>query len=427
MKIERRRLENGLRVFFVHIPSARTLCAVFIVRAGWRYERQGIDVGVAHFLEHESFRGTSRRPTPWDISCEIEGVGGSSNAVTGPENIRYWVYAPARHGELAVDIVSDMVTNPLLEEEGIEIERGSIKEEQKGLLISPDSLLSEIFLPGLLFGDNPLGWVGIGTEEEIDKIDRDLMISYMNDLFTAPNSAVICVGKIQDADRLLEIIGNSFGSFPAYPPRRRKNRYRDNQTDMRLGLVERKIEQTLLGISFKLSPVRNRYALEILSTILGRGMSSRLFLNIRDRLGLAYAIHSNLSMYPDIAILSVLAGLDRAKWKDGLKAIVEELRLIREENIGEEEIDKAKEMMIAEIEFSLERPDMLALRLASSWSLSRKIQNPELVAKFIRSVTAADVTLVAGELFKAYKINCAVIGASLDEEEEVREILSAIS
>ena len=427
MKIETRRLENGLHVFLVHIPSARTVCTVFRVRAGWRYERKGFDVGVAHFLEHENFRGTPRRPTSRDISIEIESGGGRSNAFTNPESICYFVHMPTRHAELSVDIVSDMIMNPLFEEEVIELERGAVKEEYKGVLANPESFLSDILLSPLVFGDNPLGWVGTGTDEEIARIDRNVLCSYMEDLFTGPNSVVVCAGNIQDTNRIFEIIAKGFGRLPSHSPRRRRKIFIDDQVNLRLRIVEKEIEHALVGITFKQSSARNRYALGILETILGQGMSSRLFLNVRDNLGLTYDIYTDLGIHPDVVTLSIFAGFDLLKWKDGLKAIIEELRSLRQKIVSEDELAKAKEMMVGDIEFALEQPSGLALGLSESWSLYGKVRSFDHIEKAIRAVSASRVASVAERLFRADKLNCVVLGASPSEEEEARAILSALN
>lgn len=427
MKIETRRLENGLSVFLVHIPSARTVCTVFVVYAGWGYEIPGVNVGVSHFGEHMGFKGTTRRPTARDIAYEIEGVGGEGNAVTNIESIRYFVYMPARHSELAIDIVSDLVLNPRLRVKDIELEKTPIKEEYAGVLDNPEAVLSGVFLNKLLFGDHPLGWIGTGTKEDIEKIDRDLIISYMKDFFTGPNSAVICAGNIGDPERLFEVISGYFGGLPSSPPHRQRKLFKDDQTDLRVQLVEKDLEQTLVGVAVKDILIHDRYALVVLDTILGRGMGSRLFLNIRDRLGLVYDVYSDLDVHADVAVFSVFAGLDPAEWKKGLKAIIDELKLIREKGVNEEELLRAKEMLLADIEIALERPDRLALGLAESWSVNGKIIDFFDIERFIKAVSASDIASLTDRLFRAEKLNCVVLGASPSEEEEARAILNALN
>lgn len=422
MSIMRYVTENGLTVFLAPMRGAKTITGLFVVRAGWKYERED-EIEVAHFHEHMGFKGTQRRPTAFHISSEIERVGGSANAFTGEETIAYFIKAPARHHEMVLDVLADIVLNPILDPEEIEREKGPVKEEWNMYRASPFAKLKMIIVPKLLFGGHSLAH--IPTDNDIDRVNRETLLAYMEDLFVGPNSAVVCAGRIPKPAVFLAELARHFAALPSYSPRRQAPVFRDRQRAPRIQLVNQDMDQILVTLAVKCPPIHypRREALNVLSVILGGGMSSRLFLEIRERRGLAYGIQSDLDLQRDIGILSVSAGLNVKKWKEGVRLIMEELNRLRTVEVADEELSRAKEIIIAREEMSSETSDAVAGKIARNWALLGEPEDAATDPARIKAVRAEDIQRVAAEIFRNDRLNLAVLGPVASNERALRSIV----
>lgn len=424
MKIISRRLSNGLTVALMPLEGATTITGVFVVRAGWRYETSGI-AGVAHFLEHMAFKGTTRRPTPFHIASELDGMGAVYNAFTNEEAILFYIKAPSRHSAKVCDILSDIVCHPLLLPEEIERERGPIHQEYAMHYVEPVLRLCSIELPNLMFGDHPAGWFGIGNDEEIDRVNQDMLRAYLKDLFVGLNGAVTFAGKITDYSALMKKVSSFFGALPFSGERKVKLPYVETQTEPQVRIIGPEMKQTLVAIGIKCPSYSYEYrnALHVLHVILGGGgFSSRLFREIRERRGLAYEIHTSLDLQQDLGIFEVFAGFSFDRWMEGVKVIMEQMRLIRDALVINEELARAKEMIRSQSEMSLEQSDHLARDIGAHWAFTGRIEDPMKMVRDIQRVTPQDVQHAAREVLRNDRLSLVVLGAKQDEKGTIRDI-----
>jgi predicted Zn-dependent peptidase len=378
-----------------------------MLSVGSRFEEDRIG-GASHFVEHLFFKGTRRRPTAKDIAEAIEGVGGVMNASTDKELTVYWTRVPADRLELAVDVLFDIVSDSQLTPEDIERERMVILEELKMYLDQPQdyvhSLLEEIMWPG-----HPLGRDIIGTVESVSSTTRDDLLSYIGGHYCLPNLVVGLAGAFDD-DRALQMVDsrlvlpedrNGSGYLPA--PRALD---RPGLLLHRKGTEQAHICLGTRALSY-LDP--DRYALDLLNTILGEGMSSRLFLEIREKRGLAYDVHSYSSKHSDAGYFAVYLGVDPKKAEQALDAVLVELRRIAEQQVPETELTKVREFTKGRLRLGLESTNSLASWLCQQELLTSEVKTVDEVVALYEAVTVEDLQKVARRVLQQ-PMQLAVIG-----------------
>jgi len=408
-------LKSGLRVLFFSMPRLESATVMVGVGAGSRYETRQIN-GLAHFLEHMAFKGTKKRPTTEKIASEIEAVGGVFNAFTDKEFTGYWVKLPVKHLPLACDILSDMLTNSLLKQEEIERERGVIIEE---INMREDVPMTKVAVEfeRLLYGDNPMGWDIAGEKETVAKIRREDFLEYMRRLYFAKNMVVAVAGgvKLTELTELTKIIENYFGSLQKVS----KNITKPisvgsgaGQNKPRIKLIFKKTEQAhfCLGVPGYSLKDKRRWAAGVLTAILGGGMSSRLFLEIRERRGLAYYVGSEAEFYTDSGYVVSRAGVKIEKINEAIKVTLGEMEKLVAKKISQKEIAKAKEMLKGHLILSLEDSQNVAQRGATQLILEGKVRTPAQALAEIDKVTTEDVQRVAREIFRPPKLNLTIVG-----------------
>jgi len=396
---------NRLRYLAIPLPT-QSVTVMVMIGAGSRYEKRG-ENGISHFLEHMAFKGTKKRLTAREIAEAIEGIGGEFNAYTSKDHTVYWVKAAKEHGELLVDILSDMVLHSRFVSEEIEREKGVIIEEINMYEDTPMRKIGTEF-EMLLYGDTPLGWDIAGTKEIIRSINRENFLSYTNRLYKPSNAAVVVAGG---ADSLQEKTEAYFRLWKEGKTDSFK-KLTVHQKKPAVKLVSKKTEQThiVLGVhTFNRNDPR-RYILSVLSIILGGGMSSRLFHEVRERRGLAYYIRSDINRYEDCGNIAFQAGVESGKMKEAVKVIRNELEKIASENITSSELKRAKEFVKGHLILSLEDSHEVAELYGASLLLEGRIRTPEEILKGITRVTADQVRTVAREIFSSGTYNLAVIG-----------------
>jgi len=414
-----------LPLIAVPMPRLASVTLMVGVGAGSRYETRQIN-GLAHFLEHMAFKGTKKRPTTEKIASEIEAVGGVFNAFTDKEFTGYWVKLPVRHLPLACDILSDMLTNSLLKQEEIERERGVIIEE---INMREDVPMTKVAVEfeRLLYGDNPMGWDIAGEKETVAKIRREDFLDYMRQLYFAKNMVVVVAGgiKLTRLTELAKLIENYFGSLQKVGKNITKPVSIEagaGQSQPRLKLIFKKTEQAhfCLGVpGYNLSHPR-RWALNVLAAILGGGMSSRLFSEIRERRGLAYYVGSEGYFYTDSGYLLNRAGVKLNKIREAIKIVLDQMQKLTEKKVSFKELTKAKEMLKGNLILGLEDSHYVAERYAYQLILENKIRTPAKTIALIDKVTAEEVQQVARDLFRRQKINLIIVGPYKKEEEFLR-------
>jgi predicted Zn-dependent peptidase len=404
---ERTALPSGPRVISARLPGARSVSIAAYVLAGSRLETAA-EAGVAHFMEHITFKGTARFPSTRAISEAIEGVGGSFNAATDRESTVYWVRVPRREATRAMDILGELIVRPTLADEEIDGERPVIVEEIRSYLDDPAEY-SQILFQQALFGDGPLGREICGDEEGIRNLPAATIRDFWQTMYRPANTVVAVAGDIDHA-QAVELASAAFGSgngaIPGYvaaPALPAGERYllgaRRDATQAHL----------VVGVPALRRDDPDAWVLAVLSAVLGDGMSSRLFLSVREALGLAYDVSSGIVDYADSGAFEVSAGVDPDRLPAALEAILRELARLRDEDVPAEELGKAKAYLSGGLELRMDETRHLASWIGGQEALHDRVLTLEEALEEIARVSAADIRRVAGELFRDDVLRLAVV------------------
>ncbi|MBI2599528.1 insulinase family protein [Candidatus Daviesbacteria bacterium] len=405
-------LSNGLTLITIDLPRLESVTTLVAVGAGSRYETKKIN-GISHFLEHMFFKGSKKYPSAELIATLVDGVGAVNNAATTKEFTHYWIKSSSKHVELSLDILSSMIRESLLSKEEIEREKGVIVEELRMYKDLPQRYVWDLY-EMLQFGDQPLGWDIGGDEKTVNSITQQNLFSYMDSLYSPKNMVLVLAGKLPQNLHIL--IERYFSDLPKRSKFPFKSYVKEKQSKPRVGLYYKKTDQAniVLGVEGYDRFDKNRFAARVLATILGEGMSSRLFLQVRERRGLAYHISSDHSSFVDTGMFTVDAGIKLEKVEEGLKVIRQELERVTVEKVTPGELKKAKEMIRGRLAIRAESTNFLAEYFGVNFVLDRKIQTFEQFLKQIDDLTEQDVIMVAKDLIRAEKFNLQIIGPFKD-------------
>jgi predicted Zn-dependent peptidase len=417
MKFEKTVLSNGLRVLTIPMPSFESVTVMVMVGAGSRYETRS-NSGISHFLEHMAFKGTFKRPSAMEISSLIDGMGGEFNASTGKEVTAFYIKSAADKIELSLDVLSDMLMNSKLDSSEIEKEKGVIIEELNMYEDSPMKDIGDVY-ERLIYGDTPLGWNIGGEKEVIRKTTREDFIKYMKSLYSPHNTTVVFAGGIdsQKAVKLTEKYLGSMGRFNTLI----FNKYLEIQDKPRLFIKTKKTEQAHVAIGFR--TVENshpdKYPLEVLVAILGGGMSSRLFHEVREKRGLGYYVSTSADCYFDTGSMVTTMGVDPKRIEEAIKIVLEEHEKIKNQKskVKNTELNKAKEYLKGHMVLGLENSRSVAYYYAAQELLEEKIDNPQEMMRKIDAVTVEQIENVAKKYFLEKGMNVAIIGNFEDRQK----------
>ncbi len=423
MTSNRSLLKNGLRVITIPMASFESATVMVLVGAGSRYERKDNN-GISHFLEHMAFKGTKSRPSAMVISSLIDGIGGEFNAFTGKETTGYYVKSSNQHVDLTLDLLSDMLQNSLLDSKEIEKEKGVIIEEINMYEDTPMRNLGDVY-ERLLYGDTPMGWDTAGTKEVIHSVNRDFFTTYMKSLYSADNMTVVVAGGIHE-EKTHAMIDKHFGKMPKFDTLR-ANKVLEKQSKPGVFIKSKKTEQVHIALGFRTISLEHpdRYPLDILASILGGGMSSRLFHEVREKRGLAYYVRTNSDNYTDVGTLVSSAGIDPARIDEAVEVMVDQYRLIAQDKKGlitREELKKAKEYLKGHFVLELEDSRAVASLYAHQEILEKKLENPEETIQKIDAITLEQVQTVATQYITDKTMNLAIIG-NFDDTERFQKLL----
>jgi predicted Zn-dependent peptidase len=403
---QRTTLDNGLRILTADLPYAQSVAVMIMLAAGSRYETAETS-GIAHFAEHMFFKGTERRPSARQISGEIDAIGGEFNAFTGKEYTTYYVRCAAEHRDVALDVLVDMLRNSRFVEEEIEREKGVIVEEMNMYYDTPRDYIGGVY-EQLLWGDQPLGREVIGSKETIRAATRDTFMGYLGHWYRPSRMVLGVAGRIGDdllarAQALLGDLADAETGEPeaAEPYANGRVRVSPKQSDQ---------AHVCLGVHSYPLDHPDRYAIQLVSTVLGGGMSSRLFSEVRERRGLAYYVWGLNHSYTDTGTLYAQAGVDISRMDEAVGTIAAELRKIAEEPLPADELEKARNFAKGRFVLQLESPQGLMMFGLRREVLERRLPDPEEVVRGINAVTGEDVARVAKELIAASRLRLAVIG-----------------
>ena len=417
---ERTTLSNGTRVLTAPMDHAQSVSCFVMFAAGSRYERRE-ESGIAHFAEHMFFKGTERRPTARDIATEIDSIGGEFNAFTGKDLTGYYVKCAAETRDVALDVLVDMLRNSRFDAGEIDREKGVIVEEMNMYADTPRSYIGNVW-DRHVFGDEPLGWVVIGTEETVRGATRETFMGYLDRWYLPERTVVGVGGKIGDdlVARLEELLGDvptgtTGTADPLVLP--------ENGSPVRIHTKQSDQAHVVIGARSYPHGHPDRYVLQLLSTVLGGGMSSRLFTEVRERRGLAYYVFSANQSYADAGTIGAQAGVDLTRIDEAVETIVAELRRISRESVPAEELEKARSFAKGRFVLGLESPHATIMFGLRREILEGGAVEPTEVLEGLDAVTTEDVARVAADLLGG-ELQLALIGP-FDEPERFEPLLAA--
>jgi len=403
---ERHVLDNGLRVLTADLPQAQSVTCMVMLAAGSRYETADTN-GIAHFSEHMFFKGTERRPTARDIAGEIDAIGGEFNAFTGKEVTGYYVKCAAEHRDIALDVLVDMLRNSLFAEDEIEREKGVIVEEMNMYFDTPRDYIGGVY-ESLLYGDQPLGWDIIGRKETVRSATRDMFTSYLDRWYRPERMVLGLGGRIGDdvLERAQSLLGDLAATETGTPAAAQPF------TNGRVKVFTKQSDQAhlILGVSSYPLEHPDRYALQLLATVLGGGMSSRLFTEVRERRGLAYYVFGINHSYTDVGSLYSQAGVDIKRIDEAVTTIGAELRKIAAEPVPAEELEKARNFAKGRFVLQLESPQGLIMYGLRKEVLERRAPDLDEILAGLNAVTVEDVQRVAQDVIRDEALRLALIG-----------------
>ncbi len=407
-------LHNGLRVVIQDTKSFPSFTALLLVGAGSRFETESNN-GIAHFFEHMAFKGSKNYPDSLTISSTIEGLGGVFNAFTDKDHTGYWIKAPVRHVERVLDVVSEMILSPTLDPEEIEREKGVIIEEMNMYEDMPSRKVGDLF-EELLYAGSPLGYDIIGTKETVTSATRQTFLDYFAERYVPTNAVLVLAGGFEGQFREEDLIALAEQKFGHWQQGTASDvvTVTDMQEKPRKNIQYKKTEQAHFCVGFRTFPFhdKRRYALSVLSTILGGGMSSRLFINVRERRGLCYYISTGREFYTDVGNIVTQAGvaIQKEKVQEALNVTLEQYSTMKTGDITSQEMQRAKEMMKGRMVLSLEDSHSVASFFGSRLLLENEIIMPAEVTRRIDAVTIDDVVAVATDCFRPERLNFTIIG-----------------
>ena len=390
------------------MPHTHSVSVSLYVGAGSRYETDA-QAGLSHFVEHLCFKGTERRPTPTEVNQVIDSVGGVINAATDRELTVYFCKVARPHFELALDVLADLVRRPLFAPEELEKERRVVLEELAMVADSP-AQQAELLLDETIWPDQPLGRDVAGSEASVGALTRDAALDYFHRQY-APNNVVVSVAGAVGHDEVVELVDGALGDWPRGVPLSWYPAV-DGRSGPRAAIKYKASEQAHLELGVRGLPLLHpdRYALSMLSVLLGEGMSSRLVLELRERRGLCYDAHSYVSAFQDTGAFAVYAGVDPKRAVEALGALVEELARLRDAGVPDEELARAKELAKGRLLLRMEDTRAVSDWLGAQELLLGRVRTVDEVTSAIDGVTPDDVGRVARTLLVAEQLHLAVVG-----------------
>ena len=406
-------LSNKIPIITVPIKGAKTTTALIVFKTGSRHE-QATNNGISHFLEHMFFKGTKKRPSALAISSEMDALGGEYNAFTGKEYTGYWFKVANNKLGKALEILSDMLSNSLFAAEEIEREKGVIIEELNMYEDNPRMHIEDIF-ETCLYGDTPAGWETIGTKENILRFKREDFINYLELQYGSRSAYIVMAGGLKPADQKLVEKLFSVLKPNKYPP---KLAVVEKQKTPQLKISYKKTDQAAISLGVRALPVGHpdEFKLKLLSIILGGSMSSRLFMSLRERNGLAYYVNTITEAYSDSGYLTTQAGVPTDKIEKAIKIILAEYKKLTKELIPAKELKRAKDMFQGRLLLQMEASDNLANWYARQAIYRKKIITPGEMIRRLKAISAEQIRDLAQRLFVNKNLNLAIIGDLKDEK-----------
>lgn len=413
-------LSNGVRLIIVPAKNSKIVTVLALVGIGSKYENKKNN-GISHFLEHMYFKGTKTRPNPKSVAETMDKIGGVYNAFTSDEYTGYYAKVASPHFEKALDWVSDIFLNSKIPESEMEKEKDVIIEEINMIKDHPMNYINTIWT-SLLYGDQPAGWDIAGTKETVTSLNRKDLVNYMKNGYVGSNTVICISGDFGKSNNVEELVNKYFSNI-SKKECISKLPVIEHQKSPQMIVEKRKTDQAHICLGVRAYDMFHpqRYTLSVLATILGKMMSSRLFIKIREEMGLAYYINTDYESSTDTGYLVTQVGVDNKKAVMAVSEILKEYKKISSKKVPLDELNKAKENIKGKLAISLESTDAKASFYGINYLLKKETPTIEEMFREIDSVTAEDVLSVSKDIFKPEKLNLAVIG--LVSKNEFKNIL----
>ena len=406
-------LENGLTIIGEEIPYVKSISLGVWINAGSRIEDEEIS-GVSHFIEHMLFKGTRNR-TSKQIASEIDNLGGQINAFTSKECTCYYVKLLDSHIDIGIDVLSDMILNSKFNEDDLDKERSVIIEELKMYEDSPEDLAYDLLTENIYKNDQ-LGMNIIGTEESLNRLNREKLLDYFNKYYV-PNNSVIAISGNFNFDEIINKIEEKFKVW----------KKRDVNVDIKKAefkscfLTKNKdIEQVNLAMSLEAVPLENDkevYALAVINTVFGGSISSRLFQKIREEKGLVYSIYSSQSLYRKCGELGIFASMSNEHLKEVYESIIEEIKIMKKYYLTDQEIKESKEQLKGSYILGLESTSSRMMSIGRALLLNNKVESTDDILKSIDNVDRETVKIVIDKIFNLDKLGVCIVGRDVEENK----------
>ena len=406
-------LENGLTIIGEEIPYVKSISLGVWINAGSRIEDEEIS-GVSHFIEHMLFKGTRNR-TSKQIASEIDNLGGQINAFTSKECTCYYVKLLDSHIDIGIDVLSDMILNSKFNEDDLDKERSVIIEELKMYEDSPEDLAYDLLTENI-YKNDPLGMNIIGTEESLNRLNREKLLDYFNKYYV-PNNSVIAISGNFNFDEIINKIEEKFKVW----------KKRDVNVDIKKAefkscfLTKNKdIEQVNLAMSLEAVPIESDkevYALAVINTVFGGSISSRLFQKIREEKGLVYSIYSSQSLYRKCGELGIFASMSNEHLKEVYESIIEEIKIIKKYYLTDQEIKETKEQLKGSYILGLESTSSRMMSIGRALLLNNKVESTDDILKSIDNVDRETVKIVIDKIFNLDKLGVCIVGRDVEENK----------
>lgn len=406
-------LENGLTIIGEEIPYVKSISLGVWINAGSRIEDEEIS-GVSHFIEHMLFKGTRNR-TSKQIASEIDNLGGQINAFTSKECTCYYVKLLDSHIDIGIDVLSDMILNSKFNEDDLDKERSVIIEELKMYEDSPEDLAYDLLTENI-YKNDPLGMNIIGTEESLNRLNREKLLDYFNKYYV-PNNSVIAISGNFNFDEIINKIEEKFKVWKKM----------DVNVDIKKAefkscfLTKNKdIEQVNLAMSLEAVPLENDkevYALAVINTVFGGSISSRLFQKIREEKGLVYSIYSSQSLYRKCGELGIFASMSNEHLKEVYESIIEEIKIMKKYYLTDQEIKESKEQLKGSYILGLESTSSRMMSIGRALLLNNKVESTDDILKSIDNVDRETVKIVIDKIFNLDKLGVCIVGRDVEENK----------
>jgi predicted Zn-dependent peptidase len=411
------KLPNGLQVVTNYMPNMHSVAVGVWVKCGLRHEPLRLN-GVSHFVEHLVFKGTKNR-SDHEISQSIEGVGGILNASTGDEVTFFYSLVPRERFRLALEVLLDIAMNPQFRAEYLERQRSIVLEEIHMYEDRPASVVQDL-INAVLWDKHPLGRRILGTEKTIQSMTREDIVKYHKTRYVAPN----CVVSVAGAPTHEEVVAEVRKHARTIRSSGRQDflRVKNGKTGPRLLIQQKETEQCHFCLAVKTFHREHpdRFALKLLSTLLGENMSSRLFREVREKRGLAYSIHTDIDRYLDTGAFVISAGVVTDRAKEAVTTVLREMSRLKTKPVSKRELGRAREYTVGQIEMGMDRVMSLMMWAGENLLLSGKTVSPEETIRNFRAVTSEDIQRIANQFFLEDRLNLAVVGPIEGEKETLK-------